>query len=107
MANLFWMTQFILAIPSEGLSTLKDSIIHKHDLVYIKGELPSAYNLSLENSAKYYLFSTDVTPLNVLLFFPSTDPFLPLHAQFLVPFNLTYMRFSQLTNLLKYLHLET
>ena len=49
----------------------KDFITHMHGLaVYEKEGLPFARDLSLENSADYYLFLTDFTLLSVLHPFP-------------------------------------
>ena len=48
----------------------KDSSTHMHGLaVYVKEGLPFAWDLSLENSADSYLFSTGFTSLSVLLLF--------------------------------------
>ena len=52
----------------------KDSITHMHGLgVYVKKELPFAWDLSLEKSTDFYLFtfsfSTGFTLLRVLLLF--------------------------------------
>ena len=49
----------------------KDSSTHMHDLaVYVREGLPSAQDLSLENSDDYYLFLIGLTSLSVLLLFP-------------------------------------
>ena len=48
----------------------KDSSTHMHGLaVYVKEGLPFAQDVSLENSADSYLFSTGFTSLSVLLLF--------------------------------------
>ena len=68
----------------------KDSITHIHCLaVYVKEGLPFAWDLSLENSAGPYMFSTSFASLNVLLFFSSVDDILCNYAQFLILFHLT------------------
>ena len=54
----------------------KDSSTHMHGLaVYVKDGLPFASDLSLENSADSYLFSTGFTSLSVLLLFPLSITF--------------------------------
>ena len=54
----------------------KDSSTHMHGLVvYVKEGLPFAQDLSLENSADSYLFSTGFTSLSVLLLFPLSITF--------------------------------
>ena len=54
----------------------KDSGTHMHGLaVYVKEGLPFARDLSLENSADSYLFSTGFTSLSVLLLFPLSITF--------------------------------
>ena len=59
----------------------KNSSTHMHGLAgrsgYVKEDLPFAWELSLENSADSYLFSTCFTSLSVLLLFP-------LHITFFV-----------------------
>ena len=60
----------------------KDSSTHMYGLaVYVKEGLPFAWDLSLENSADSYLFSTCFTSLSVLLLFPlSITFFLVMHG---------------------------
>ena len=60
----------------------KDTSTHMHGLaVYVKGGLPFARDLSLENSADSYLFSTCFTSLSVLLLFPlSITSFVIMHS---------------------------
>ena len=54
----------------------KDSGTHMHGLaVYVKEGLPFAQDLSLENSADSYLFSTGFTSLSVLLLSPLSITF--------------------------------
>ena len=54
----------------------KDSNTRMHGLaVYLKEGLPFARDLSLENSADSYLFSTGFTSLSFLLFFPLSITF--------------------------------
>ena len=54
----------------------KDSSTRMHGLaVYVKEGLPFARDLSLENSADSYLFSTGFTSLSVLLLFPLSITF--------------------------------
>ena len=54
----------------------KDSSTHMHGLaVYVKEGLPFAQDVSLENSADSYLFSTGFTSLSVLLIFPLSITF--------------------------------
>ena len=54
----------------------KDSGTHMHGLaVYVKEGLPFAWDVSLENSADSYLFSTGFTSLSVLLLFPLSITF--------------------------------
>ena len=48
--------------------------MHGH-AVYVKEGLPFARELSLENSADSYLFSTGFTSLSVLLLFPLSITF--------------------------------
>ena len=55
----------------------KDSSTHMHGLaVYVKEGLPFAQDLSLENSADSYLFSTGFTSFSVLPLFPLSITFL-------------------------------
>ena len=54
----------------------KDSRTHMHGLaVYVKEGLPFAQDLSLENSADSYLFSTGFTSLSALFLFPLSITF--------------------------------
>ena len=54
----------------------RDSSTHMHGLtVYVKEGLPFARDLSLENSADSYLFSTGFTSLSALLLFPLSITF--------------------------------
>ena len=58
-------------------SIRQDSSTHMHVLaVYVKEGLPFAQDLSLENSAGSYLFSTCFISLSVLLLFPQSITFL-------------------------------
>ena len=78
-----WTTQLILTILCEGLSLIqKDSVTHMHGLaVYVKEGLPFTRDLSPENAADLYLFSTGFTSLTVLLlFFPSITFFVFIHG---------------------------
>ena len=62
------MTQLILAIYLPLIR--KDSSTHMHGLeVYVKEGFPFARDLSLENSADFYLLSTGFTSPSVLLIF--------------------------------------
>ena len=57
-------------------SIRQDSSTHMHVLaVYVKEGLPFAQDLSLENSAGSYLFSTCFISLSVLLLFPQSITF--------------------------------
>ena len=59
----------------------KNSSTHMHGLaVYVKEGLPFARDLSLENSADSYLFSTCFTSLSVLLFPLSIFFFIVMHG---------------------------
>ena len=59
----------------------KDSSTHMHGLaVYVKEGLPFVRDLSLENSADSYLFSTGFNSLSVLLFFPLSITFIYVHG---------------------------
>ena len=61
--------------------TRKNSSTHIHGLaVYVKEGLPFARDLSLENSADSYLFSTCFTSLSVLLFPLSIFFFIVMHG---------------------------
>ena len=61
--------------------TRKNSSTHIHGLaVYVKEGLPFARDLSLENSADSYLFSTCFTLLSVLLFPLSIFFFIVMHG---------------------------
>ena len=62
--------------------------MHGH-AVYVKEGLPFARELSLENSADSYLFSTGFTSLSVLTSFSSIDHLLQVCARFLILFHLT------------------
>ena len=55
----------------------KDSSTHIHGLAvsYVKEGLPFARDLSLENAADSYLFSTGFTSLGILLLFPLSITF--------------------------------
>ena len=67
-----WVTQLILAISVRGYLPLirKDPSTHMHGLaVYVKEGFPFAQDLSLENSADFYLLSTGFTSPSVLLIF--------------------------------------
>ena len=67
----------------------KDYSSHMHGLtIYVKEGLPFARDLSQENSADSYLFSTGFTSLSVLLFFPFIDHLLHLCPRFLILFHL-------------------
>ena len=74
----------------------KDSINHMHGIaVYVKEGLPFARDLSLENSADFYLcfrlaLLHSVSYVSVLL--SSIDHILRLYARFLILFHLTQMR---------------
>ena len=59
----------------------KDSGNYTYGLaVYIKEGLPFAQDLSLENSADSYLFSTGFTSLSVLPLFPLSITFCFVHG---------------------------
>ena len=73
----------------------KDSVTHMHGLaVYVKEGLPFAWDLFLENSADSdfvfgWLYSLECFPS-----FSTIDHLCHLYVRFLIPFHLTYMRFS-------------
>ena len=80
----------------------KDSSTHMHGLaVYVKEGLPFAWDLSLGKLCRFVLMFQCLTS------FSSIDHLLCLCARFLILFHLTWMRFSQSTDLLKFLSLET
>ena len=59
----------------------KDSSADMHGLaVYVQEGLPLARDLSLENSADFYLFSSGFTSLSVLLLFPLSNTFIFVHG---------------------------
>ena len=63
--------------------------------VYAKEGFPFAWDLSLENSADSDLYFRLTLLQSVpYLFFTSIDQLLHLYAWFLIPFHLTWMRFS-------------
>ena len=67
----------------------KYSVTHMHGpTVYVKEGLPSAQNLSVENSQDSYLFSTSFTSFSVLLLFPlsisSFEAILPNTVEILI-----------------------
>ena len=69
------MTQSILAISLLGVQ--KDSVTHMNGLAVYGKEGPLfTRNLSLENSQRFYLFSTDFTSFSVLFFFPLSITFI-------------------------------
>ena len=92
------MAQLILAISLRDRGYLplirKDNSTQMHDLaVYAKEGLPSARELSLENSADSYVFTQCLTS------FSSFDHLLRVCAQFFIVFHLTQKRFSRSTHL--------
>ena len=85
----------------------KGSVTHMHGLaVYVKEWLPFAWDLSLENSADSY-FVFDWLYLPKCFPFATIDHLRHLYVRFLMPFHLTYMRFSRSAHLLMRLSLET
>ena len=85
----------------------KDSTTHIHGLaVYVKEQLPSAWDLTTENFVDSYLCFRLAFFHCVSLLFPQSITFF-VFMQFLILFHLTYMWFYLSTHLLMCLSLET
>ena len=73
----------------------KDSVTHMHGLaIYVKEGLPFAWDLFLENSADSDFVFDWLYLLECFPSFSTIDHLCHLYVRFLIPFRLTYMRFS-------------
>ena len=73
----------------------KDLVTHMHGLaIYVKEGLPFAWDLFLENSADSDFVFDWLYLLECFPSFSTIDHLCHLYVRFLIPFRLTYMRFS-------------